>query len=171
MNTKHYLSAILIFSVIFLFGFSVHAQNSSDGIRVIKRELGYVFYQNTKKLNIRQLANITRENTESYNYIIRADSWQIATIYSGVVGGGCVVGSLGYALGAAIVGNPINMKMFLPILSVGAGLVICSITFGVLANNNLKKGVELFNNSIKEKNSTNLDLGFSPGGVMLRLNF
>jgi len=119
MNVRHYLTAILIFSVIFLSVFSVHAQNqnSSDEIRIVSSGIGYAFYQNNKKLSMGQLANVTQENAEAHRYIIKAVNRDFASVVFGVAGGGCVGFSLGYALGAAIRGNPLNMKMFLPVLN------------------------------------------------------
>jgi hypothetical protein len=41
----------------------------------------------------------------------------------------------------------------------------------VQSADNLRKGVDIFNNTIKQKNNTNIDLGFSPNGMILKLNF
>jgi len=54
----------------------------------------------------------------------------------------------------------------------GAGAVFTGISIGfeVGANNKAKEAITVFNNAIRQSNNANLDLGFSPGGVMLRLN-
>jgi len=69
------------------------------------------------------------------------------------------------------VGKPINKNIFYPTLGAGAALIFIGICFEIGANNKAIEGIAVYNNAIKQKNSTSLDLGFSPGGVMLKLSF
>jgi Na+/H+ antiporter NhaC len=63
------------------------------------------------------------------------------------------------------------MKVFPPFLGAGVALIAIGIGFEVRANNRAKEGVAVYNNSIKQKSNANLDLGFSPNGVILKLSF
>ena len=78
---------------------------------------------------------------------------------------------MGYLIGTAIFGTTINQPLFFTLL--GAGVVFIGVTIALEtgANNKARKGIELFNQSVKQKNNTNLDLGFLPNGVLLRLIF
>jgi hypothetical protein len=172
MNTKHIFPAILIFAAILLFSNRCQAQNTSDELKVVRDWfLGYTASQHGKILTYSQLINITRDNVEACKYVRKAYSCKTAGVFFGVVGGGCLGFSLGYVLSLALYDSPIEMKIFLPFIAAGAGMVVCSITFDALATQNLRKGVDIFNKSIKQKNSTNIDLGFMPNGMFLRFNF
>jgi hypothetical protein len=50
-------------------------------------------------------------------------------------------------------------------------LILYSPPLPISISHKVRKGVTVFNNAIKQKNNTYLDLGFSPNGMMLRLNF
>jgi hypothetical protein len=171
MKPRHYVTAFLIFAALFLLCFSGNAQNSSDEIKVVSKGLSYVIYQNSQKLSFGQLMSITKENKEAYKIIVKASNLETAGVFFGIIGGGALGFSLGYALGSYLTGNSIEKSVILPVLGAGAVLTICSITMEVISYDNLRRGVDIYNKSIKQKNSTNLDLGFSPGGVMLKLNF
>jgi hypothetical protein len=56
-------------------------------------------------------------------------------------------------------------------LIAGTGLIGISIGFEIVANIKLEAAVELYNKSQRENNNANLNIGFSPNGVNLRLNF
>jgi len=136
MNIKHFLIKTVFFTTIFLSVFYVKSQNSSEAITVVRKGLGYAYYQNDKMLNINQIANITRENADVHKYLVKSDVWWITGICFGIAGGGCIGYSLGYALGCTIAGNSIEMKKVLPSFLVGAGLSCCSIIFEVVSKDN-----------------------------------
>jgi len=64
-----------------------------------------------------------------------------------------------------------NGILFCSMLGAGAVFIGIGIGFEVGANNKAKEAITVFNNAIRQSNNANLDLGFSPGGVMLRLSF
>ena len=173
MHTKHYFTTILIFATILLFCFSTHAQNNSDidTIRIVKKGLGYVYYKDNEMLNFKQLLSITSSNLEAFRLIEKSNSVRNVGYVFAIAGGGCVGYSLGYALGNAMFGNTMNKGLFFSTLGAGVALIGIGIGFEVSANNKAKAGIDLFNNAIKQSSNTNLDLGFSSGGVMLRMNF
>jgi len=171
MNTKHYFTTILFFMVIFLFTYSVKSQNGSDTIRIVKKGLGYVYYKDNAMLNFKQVMTLTKSNTKAFRLMEKSNNMRVGSYIFGIAGGGCLGYSLGYVLGAAMFGNTINKPVFFSLLGVGAVFIGVGIGFEVGANNKAKEGVTIFNNSIKQSSNTNLDLGFSPAGVMLRLNF
>ena len=167
MNTKHYFTAILIFAAIVLSGFSVQAQNDADTIRIDGRR----YYQKNIKLNIAQLVNISTVDKTAFRFIQKAQYQNFAACCFGIVGGGCLGFSLGYALGAAMFGNPMNKPLFFSLLGAGAVLTGIGIAFDVGANNKVKEGISIYNQFIKQRNSTNINLGFSTNGASLQLNF
>ena len=171
MNPKHYVTSIVIIALIFLSVFSVKAQKKSDTIRIEKSGLGYVYYKNNVMLNFKQVMDLTKENKKAYRLMEQSTNMRTGAYIFAVAGGGFLGYSLGYALGRAISGNPINKPVFFSMLGAGAVFTGIGIAFDVGANNKAKAGVELFNQSKKQMNNTNLDVGFSPNGVNLRLNF
>jgi len=171
MNIKSYLTTILIFVTIFLFCFSSRAQNSSDTIRIVKKGLGYVFYKDDVMVNYKQALQLTASNVEAFRLLEKSNSMRNAGYIFAAAGGGCVGYSLGYALGLAMFGNTINKPLFFSTLGAGAVLIGIGIGFEVGANNKAKKGITVFNNAVRQSKNTSIDLGFSPGGVMLRLGF
>jgi len=171
MNTKHNLSAFLIIAFILLSSFASHAQNSSDTIRMEKRGLGYVCYKDNEMLNFTQLVHLTSSNSETAKLLRASKNMQVGAYIFGCLGSGFMGYSLGYALGTAMGGNTLNKTLFFSMLGTGAVCVGIGIGFEVGANKKVKQGVDIYNNAIKQKSSTNLDLGFSTNGVSLRLNF
>lgn len=171
MTLKSYLSAILLFTVIALSVFSANAQNSSDTIRIVKKGLGYVFYKDDVVVNYKQALQLTASNVEAFRLLEKSNSMRNAGYIFAAVGGGCVGYSLGYALGLAMFGNTMNKPLFFSVLGAGAVLIGVGIGFEVGANNKAKEAISIFNNAIKQSSNANLDLGFSPGGVILRLSF
>jgi len=171
MHTKHYLTTILIFATILLFCFSVQSQNSSDTIRMVKKVGNYKCYRNNERLSMSQLMYITQNNEKAYRYIIKANNLRFTSQLLGVVGGGCFGYSLGYVIGRSIADYPIEIKKIVPFLLVGSGTVIFSITFWAISNENLRKGLDIYNHSIKQKNNPQFNLGFSPYGTTLQINF
>jgi hypothetical protein len=171
MNTKHYLTTILILPTIFLFCFSSHAQNSSDTIRIEKKGLGYVYYKDDVMVNYKQALQLTASNVDAFRLLEKSNSLRNAGYVFATAGGGCVGYSLGYVLGTVMVGNTINQPLFFSMLGAGAVFIGIGIGFEVGANNKAKEGITVFNNAIKQSNNANLGLGFSPNGVNLRLNF
>jgi hypothetical protein len=171
MILNHHLTAILIFATIFFSGFSGKAQNDIDTIRIEKKGVCYLYYQNGKVLNFKQLSSLTRENKEAYQFMTKAKDQNIAAFAFAFVGGGCLGYSLGYALVSVMDGNPLNKSLFYSLLGVGVGLTGIGIVFDISAKKTIKKGIDAYNNSTKQKNNTNLNLGFSPNRMSIRLNF
>ena len=171
MSTKHHLTTILIFVAIFLSCFSSNAQNSSDLIRAEKRGLGYIYYKDSVALNFNQVMQLTKSNPAAFKLMEEAKTMRTSSYIFGIPGGFALGYALGHALGCAMVGKKINSVIFYSTLGTGAVLVFVSIGLEIGANNKAKEAIAVFNNAIKQKNNANLDLGFSPGGVMLRLSF
>jgi len=171
MNTKYYLSTILLFTVIALFIFSSNAQNNSDLIRMAKTTFGHAYYKNNERLTFSQIIQLTSSNPTSLKLIEQAYYMRYAGYAFGGIGGFSLGFALGHALGRAVAGNTIDEKLFYPLLGAGAGLIIIGIGLEFGAINKTKHAVAAYNDAIRQKNNANLDLGFSPGGVMLRLSF
>jgi hypothetical protein len=171
MNTRHYLSTIFIFTVVLLSVFLVNAQTTSDSIKIVKHNWGYDFYQNCKTININQLTKSVKDNPAALNYIRRAMDFESASVAFGVIGGGGLGFAAGYAIGCAITKKSIKMNIFLPTLLGGSALIVCSVTFSAVSKENFRKGVTVYNNSLKQKDNTHINLGFLPTGMIFKLNF
>jgi uncharacterized membrane protein (Fun14 family) len=171
MTTKHYLATILFFTLIFLFAFSANAQNSSDTISIIKNRFDTDYYQEGRILNLDQLMNVVKENKVAYSLMKEAYALYVTGIVFDVAGGFFLGTSVGYAIGCAIRENLVNLKVLIPLLSVSTGFIVCGITCEIVSKNKIHKGVCVYNYSKKHTQSTSLDLGFSPNGVNVRLNF
>ena len=171
MNTKPYLTAILFFAIIFLSHFSGNAQKISDTISIVKDGFDTDYYQKGQKLDLGQLVDIVKENSVACSFIEKAYTLHVIGVVFDVAGGVYFGFSAGYAIGCAITGNLVNLKVLLPLLGASAGFIICGITCEIVSKNKIHRGVKLFNQSKKQSNNTNLDFGFSPNGVNLRLNF
>jgi hypothetical protein len=171
MNHKHHLSAILLLAAIFLSCFSGYAQHVSDTIRMEKTWGGYVYYKDNTRLSFKQLLHLTNSNLEAVKLLEKSNDMRIASYIVGIPGSFAFGFSLGYALGALIVGNTFNKNIVYPIL--GAGIALTSIGIGleIGANTKAKQGVAIYNNAIKQKNNAHLNLGISTDGILLRLNF
>jgi hypothetical protein len=171
MTPKHYLTTVLIFSAIFLFCFSAKSQNSSDTIRMEKNGLRTVYYHKNKIVNPYELRYIAYTNKTAEKFLQEAQTLHTASMFLGGVGGFAVGFSAGYAIVRAINNAPVNWAVVLPFLGIGSAFVICGISFDVMAKQRIAVGVNIYNNSIKQKNNANLNLGISTNGMALKLNF
>jgi hypothetical protein len=171
MNPKPHCSAILFFATILLSCFSLHAQSSADLIGMEKRGTGYIYYQGNKALSFKQVMQLTASHPEASTLMAQANNIRGSAQIFGIVGGGCIGFSLGYLLANAVTGKAINKPVLF--ISLGAGAVFSGIGIGcdVRANNKTKEAIDVYNQHIKQKNKTNLDLGLSANGAMIRLNF
>jgi hypothetical protein len=171
MNPKHHFTAILFFAILFLSCLSVKSQNSADTIRIVEDEIDIDYFLNQKRLSYKLLMDLTKENRAAYKIIDEAYSLHKMSIFFDCAGGLLVGYAAGYAIGKAIVGNIFNLKVFLPILGTGIALTSIGIGFEAGATKKAKKGVAVYNQSIKQKNNANLNLGFYPNGMALKMNF
>ena len=170
MKIKHHLTTILFFAAIFLFCFSSNAQNSSDTIHIEKRGHNYIYYKDNVMLNFRQVVQITGSNPEALKCMERSKSMRNAGYVFAFLGGGCVGYSFGYLV-RALSDHTIHYGIFFGVLGTGAALIGIGISFEVGAKNKAIEGITVYNNAIKQSKNTSIDLGISPGGVMLRLGF
>ena len=173
MQKKHYLTAILFFGIILLSGFSAKSQEISDTIRMVRKISNYLYYQNNDMISFNKVLQLTRSNPEAIKLMEKSNNMRTASYIFGGVGGFCLGFSLGYLIISEI--NKLGVERKISIVlggaGVGIGLIAISIGFEAGASKKAREGVAIYNNSIKQKNSTNIDLGFSTNGMMFRLNF
>jgi hypothetical protein len=103
--------------------------------------------------------------------MVQANNKRAGAQIFGVIGGGCLGFALGEVIVAAIFGKTINKPLFLSMAGAGSVLLGIGIACDVESNKKTKEGIDAYNNSLKQKNNTNLNLGFSPNRVNIRLNF
>ena len=171
MNKKPYLSVILFFVTIFISVFSAKSQSRSDTIRMEKMAGIYFYYMDNVRLSKWELNQLLSQNHEADKLMIKSNNLRTATYFLSFTGGACVGVSLGLLLGSAIFQVPLNTKVFIPCLIAGTAAIGFSIAFEMSANRNAKEAIAVFNNSIKNKNNTTFNLGISPNGLMVNLNF
>ena len=115
--------------------------------------------------------NLTQRYKEAYQLITKANNLHITGVCFDVVGGFLVGYAAGYAIGKTIVRNIVDMKTFLPLLGTGIVLVGIGVGFEVGANSKAKKGIAVYNQSLKQKNTTHLEVGFYPNVMVVKINF
>jgi len=171
MIIKSYLTAILIFTTILLSCLSSHAQNNSDSIQVIKRGMKYVYFQGNTLLSFQQVLFLTSSHPKTSKLLRKSNNMHNLSYVFGFAGGGCVGYSLGYILGTAVSANAPNFGVFVSTLVIGAGLIGIGIALEIDAKNKAIEAIAVYNHSKRQRNNKNLDVGFSPTGVLLRLSF
>ena len=174
MNIKYYIPVILIFATILLLQFSVKSQSSPDTITIATitiEKKGNRVIDYYEKGRILQLMNLTKENKMAYRLMCQAYDLRITSVGFYTAGGFSLGFSAGYAIGRAIKGDLIQMKLFLPFLGAGVAFITCGAICELVANAKILKGVEIFNNSKRENNHTSFNLDFAPTELLLRLNF
>jgi hypothetical protein len=114
---------------------------------------------------------LTASNPKAHKLLAESKSRRNSSYIAGIAGGALAGYALGSLVGSAISGNPINEPVFYSTLI--AGTIFVGIAFGLNASANFKTecAVEIFNKSQKENNNPNLNLGFSPTCVNLKLIF
>jgi hypothetical protein len=157
------MKKIVFALVISLFTFSkINAQEVE-----VKRSFGEnTFYQNDKKLNIDQLKELMKNNSEAFDLVKSAKSNQIwGMILSGT--GGLLIG---LPIGTAIGGGDPEWAL------AGAGAILVLATIPILKgfNRKTKKAVELYNTGLPIVGSNfqpEFNLNIKGLGLGLSMNF
>lgn len=149
---------LLLFFIFVLGTFVSVAQNQQDPIESYK-SFGTIYAQNDKKLNVRKLLVVTKNNPEAYALMKKAQSNN--TIGSIIGGAGGFL--LGYQLGAALGGGEANWTAF----GIGAGLVAVSVPFSIKFGKQTKEAVGLYNESVQgvSQNHSNFIFYAKPNAV------
>jgi hypothetical protein len=144
---------------LFLLGISceILAQNSSDSIQVKKRWYGTTYRQNGKRLRMKHLLAITKDNPDAYREVKIAKSNVVWGNVIGFTGAGCMAFSRG------------DITLFGP----GLVLYLVAIPFSIEAGRHLKKGVKIYNQGLSNSGNikVNFHLGFTNNGIGLRAAF
>lgn len=155
---------ILFIGVLFFSMAGVFAQTPSEPIE-IKHGLGVYFTQNGKKLNPRQLISATKVNAEALKETQKAKINHEASQLFGVPGGFLV----GFSLGRAMATGEPNIVL----LAIGGGLVAVSIPFSIASSKHAKKGVNIYNEGLKQSDLGKVDFNFglTQYGIGLNMTF
>jgi hypothetical protein len=171
MNTKPLFTIILIFTAIFLSCFALQSQNNTDTIRIEKRGADNVYYKGTTKMNFNQAMQLTASNPVAYRLMEQANNKRAGYQICGTIGGGCLGFALGEVIVTSILGKAINKPLFLSMAGAGGVLLGIGIACGVEANKKAKEGINVYNQSIKQKTNAHLNVSFYPNGMVLKMNF
>lgn len=169
----HKLATYFFFATFFLLHFFVKSQNNSDTISMIKKDGRFLYYKNDVVLSKEQLKNLLIENNTIAFYLMeQSNNRRVTSCIFGFAGGVSLGYSFVYLLDRLQNKKNMNPKLFYPFLGAGLGLIVIGIDFGISANNKAREAIAAYNRSKRQKNnSTSLNLGFSPGGVLLKLDF
>jgi len=171
MDTKKILSTIGIFAWFLLFNFLCTAQISSDTIRVIEKKAGiHHYYIEEQFLNMNLMMDLTKENYNSYKLMQKGYSLRTVSRCLYLTGGAVSGLTLGYFIQGSIRNN-LKTEIFLPLLGASVGFFICGGVFELFANKHILEGVKIYNKSLKQNKTININLGFSPTEMNLKLNF
>ncbi|MDR2834691.1 MAG: hypothetical protein LBV69_00620 [Bacteroidales bacterium] len=135
-----------------------------------------VYYINDNRLTFKGLCYITQNNLEANNILNYADKYRKSAYIFGATGGFLVGWGIGVNVSAKYkkkYNTYYNYKNYeLNTILFISGLAFCTIgiTCDILKYRYTKKAVKIYNQSIREK-YMKLDIGFSPTGIGLRLNF
>lgn len=160
---------IFLLTISFITVITCSAQTSSlltDTIRIEKKG-GYKFYQGEQQLKMKDLKSILKSNDLAYrNFKSASSSSTIGTVLG--YSGGFLIG---WSIGTAISGK--DKANWTPAI-IGAGLTAISIPFAIKANKKIKRAVETFNGSKRERfetSSIQLNLQIKDSGVGVALKF
>jgi hypothetical protein len=153
---------VTLFVFVFLALFSTaYSQSNTEPIEIKKAG---TFFQNGKRLSVRQLIKITQSNSEAHKKmtVARANS-DVASIL-GFAGGFLI----GYPLGASLTGREANWTL----AGIGAGLALVSIPFNSGYRKHAYEAVDLYNQGLRQTGrKAILKLGLASNAVKLKLAF
>jgi hypothetical protein len=156
------LMALLIVSLSLTFG-----QTVTDSISMKKVFGGYQFYKAEKRLNMNQLVNAMKSNSQAYSQIKAAQSTYTLSSIMGLTGGFMV----GLPLGTALGGGEPNWT----VAGIGAGLLlVVYVPITQKFNKQAKQAIDTYNGGLQARSFWNeSELGFSMtgNGVGLSLRF
>jgi len=137
------------------------AQISTDTL-VIKK--GLTFQQNQKTYTFKEVPALMHNNKQAYEFIQKARTQSIISNVLSFAGGGFI----GWPLGTAIAGGEANWTL----AAIGAGLIVVAIPVFSSAKKNATKAVQIYNEGVQtQQNNLSVNLGVTPQGVGLQINF
>lgn len=153
---------LLTIAIALLWSFQSIAQSSEFTIQTKKTAFGPTFYQNEKKLTIRQLLEITKHNTDAYSIMQKAKTNADVSTVLGAIGGFMI----GWPLGTAIAGGDPNWTL----AGVGAGFVAVSIPFTVKYSKQSQEAVTIHNETVQGVSRLNFDIGLFSNGLGVKIS-
>ncbi|MEQ8471956.1 MAG: hypothetical protein RIC35_12265 [Marinoscillum sp.] len=138
---------------------------SPSSIIMRKEFVGYQFYQEEKRLGVKQLLEAVRSNYQAYQQIQSAQSIHSLAVILSSAGGFMV----GWPIGTAVGGGDPNWKL----AAVGAGFLAASIPISLTFNKKVRKAVNIYNSGLqtstfKKKSEFKLLVGANTVGLTLK---
>jgi len=171
MNIKRLFATFISFSAVLLFSYTAKSQAVSDTIRIkeISSTIRYYYVGNNQvKLNF--LMDVTKENEISNKLMQQAYNLHLLSTGLCVVGGLTVGFAFGYLILPGIT-NSIKNEVLYSSFGAGVGLLICGGVCELASRNKILKGVRIYNKSMQNNAAASFDIGISPTGMTLKLNF
>jgi hypothetical protein len=172
LNTRLYIATMVLFTILFSFSNSVKSQSSFDTIKVAEKGAGVRhFYVGDNQLNFNMLMGLTHKNETAFKFMEQAYNLRLASRLLYITGGVTVCFAIVYISQIHNSNSFTDIKVLLPSIGGGVFIILCGGICEFFSKDKILKGVKVFNKSIKENSTANLNIGFSPTGMTLKLNF
>lgn len=160
------MKKIIAFSGLFLLCFHFLFAQLQQEITSAKAPLGgTVFFQNNKRLSMRQLYDITSNNPLALEEIKTARANNTLGTVFGYIGGALI----GWPLGTALGGGKPNWTL----AAVGAGFISAGIPISISSMKHARKGVAIYNQGLNNKTGRlrpEYRLGITANSIGLKIN-
>jgi hypothetical protein len=145
--------------------FSVSGQNVSDSISVKPVFGGCKIYQNGKQLTISKVGTIVKSNELAHSQFQEANSTYVLSSIIGGVGGAL----MGFPLGGALAGKPMNWGMF----GIGSVIAVISIPISNKCVKQIQTSVDTYNSGLKAKSqpTTEFNMKLTGNGLSISMIF
>lgn len=157
------MNNIIVTVALFFSSTSLFAQTTDNQITLKSGFSGIRFYQNERKMNFSQAAEVMKSNEKAYSQIKSAASNNTLASIIGAIGGGLV----GYPVGTSLGGGNPNWTL----AAIGGGLIVASIPLSIKAKKQSQEAVATFNDGLKKTTYRKTDLHLRMNGNGLGLAF
>ena len=128
-----------------LIGLLIFNVSFGQEIKIGTNLFGYKFEQNNNRLSWKEVIKKTESNIEANLLIKKAKSQNTISSILAFAGGGLI----GIPLGQSISNKDPNWTL----AYIGGGIAVIGIPIAIKASKNIRKGVELYNSSLKSTTS------------------
>lgn len=144
---------------------SLFGQTVSDSIKVKTMFGGCKIYQNGKQITLSKVGPIVKSNELAYSQFQKANSSYVLSSIVGGVGGAL----MGFPLGGALGGKPMNWKMF----GIGSVLAVISIPLSNKSVKQIQTSINTYNSGLQAKSQsmTEFNVKLTGNGLSLSMIF
>ncbi len=145
-------------------------------IEIEKKGLGYRYtYQDKPLKKLVDFFPVMEDSPEAVSKVKKARASLGIGVGFGLVGGFLIGWPIGQALKPGPASGPYPPTFRTPwyLAGVGGGLVVVGVVFGVRSNKQLRKGVDIYNESIVlfDAQSPDFEIAFAPNSIGISIRF